>query len=164
MTKPYSMKINVRESQPEDMPQVLELIKELAVFEKEPHAVIIDAEQLQKDGFGDPPLFKCFVAELDGTIQGMALIYFRYSTWKGKTVHLEDLMVRERFRGKGLGIALYKKVMNYALEQKVKRVEWVVIDWNENAIEFYKNTGANVMTEWNTVQFDEASIKNFLSA
>lgn len=158
------MNINVRESQPEDMPQVLELIKELAHFEEEPNAVIIDAEQLQKDGFGKQPLFKCFVAEVDDKIQGMALIYFRYSTWKGKTVHLEDLMVRDRFRGKGLGIALYKKVMTYALEQNVKRVEWVVIDWNKNAIEFYKNTGANVMPEWNTVQFDETSIKNFLNS
>lgn len=158
------MNINVRESQPEDMPQVLELIKELAHFEEEPNAVIIDAEQLKKDGFGKQPLFKCFVAEVDDKIQGMALIYFRYSTWKGKTVHLEDLMVRDRFRGKGLGIALYKKVMTYALEQNVKRVEWVVIDWNKNAIEFYKNTGANVMTEWNTVQFDETSIKNFLNS
>ncbi|TXK78441.1 GNAT family N-acetyltransferase [Mesonia sp. K4-1] len=158
------MNINVRESQPEDMPQVLELIKELAHFEKEPNAVIIDAEQLKKDGFGKQPLFKCFVAEVDDKIQGMALIYFRYSTWKGKTVHLEDLMVRDRFRGKGLGIALYKKVMTYALEQNVKRVEWVVIDWNKNAIEFYKNTGANVMPEWNTVQFDETSIKNFLNS
>jgi GNAT superfamily N-acetyltransferase len=158
------MNINVRESQPEDMPQVLELIKELAHFEEEPNAVIIDAKQLQKDGFGKQPLFKCFVAEVDDKIQGMALIYFRYSTWKGKTVHLEDLMVRDRFRGKGLGIALYKKVMSYALEQNVKRVEWVVIDWNKNAIEFYKNTGANVMPEWNTVQFDETSIKNFLNS
>jgi|TARA_A100001518_G_C1217126_1_gene60197 hypothetical protein len=158
------MNINVRESQPEDMPQVLELIKELAHFEEEPNAVIIDAEQLKKDGFGKQPLFKCFVAEVDDKIQGMALIYFRYSTWKGKTVHLEDLMVRDRFRGKGLGIALYKKVMTYALEQNVKRVEWVVIDWNKNAIEFYKNTGANVMPEWNTVQFDETSIKNFLNS
>ncbi|MGO1584471.1 GNAT family N-acetyltransferase [Mesonia sp.] len=158
------MKINVRESRQEDMPQVLELIKELALFEKEPEAVIIDVQQLQKDGFGEQPLFTCFVAEIDGNIEGMALIYFRYSTWKGKTVHLEDLIVRERFRGKGLGIALYKKVMAYALEQNVKRVEWVVLDWNEGAVEFYKKSGADVMQEWNTVQFDEVSIKNFLDS
>ncbi|MDQ7918100.1 GNAT family N-acetyltransferase [Mesonia sp. MT50] len=158
------MKINVRESQQEDMPQVLELIKELALFEKEPEAVVIDAQQLQKDGFGEQPLFKCFVAEIEGNIEGMALVYFRYSTWKGKTVHLEDLVVRERFRGKGLGIALYKKVMGYALEQNVKRVEWVVLDWNEGAVEFYKKSGADVMQEWNTVQFDEVSIKNFLDS
>lgn len=158
------MKINVRESRQEDMPDVLELIKELALFEKEPEAVILDVSQLQKDGFGEKPLFKCFVAEIDDTIQGMALIYFRYSTWKGKTVHLEDLMVRKRFRGKGLGIALYKKVMAYALEQNVKRVEWIVLDWNEGAVEFYKKSGADVMQQWKTVQFEEASIKKFLDS
>jgi len=158
------MKINVRESQREDMPQVLDLIKELALFEKQPQEVIIDVEHLQKYGFGEQPLFKCFVAEVDGNIEGMALIYFRFSTWKGKTVHLEDLMVRERFRGKGLGIALYKKVMAFALEQNVKRVEWIVLDWNEGAVEFYKKSGANVMQEWNTVQFDEDSIKKFLDS
>lgn len=158
------MKINVRESRQEDMPDVLELIKELALFEKEPEAVILDVPQLQKDGFGEKPLFKCFVAEIDDTIQGMALIYFRYSTWKGKTVHLEDLMVRKRFRGKGLGIALYKKVMAYALEQNVKRVEWIVLDWNEGAVEFYKKSGADVMQQWKTVQFEEASIKKFLDS
>ena len=95
------MKINIRKAQKEDMGEVLKLIKELAVFEKEPEAVIIDENDLIRDGFGMNPAFHCFVAEADEKIEGMALVYFRYSTWKGKTVHLEDLIVREKFRGKG---------------------------------------------------------------
>ncbi|MDT0294811.1 GNAT family N-acetyltransferase [Mesonia ostreae] len=158
------MEINVRESRREDMPQVLELIKELASFENKPEAVTTSVEQLQRDGFGEQPQFKCFVAEVEETIHGMALVYFRYSTWKGKTVHLEDLVVRERFRGKGLGIVLYKKVMSHALEQNVKRVEWVVSEGNTGAIDFYKKSGATIMKDWNTVQFDEEAIKKFLDS
>jgi len=107
----------IRQAGPKDMPQVLDLIKELAAFEKEPDAVVITAEDLVKDGFGTNPLFTCFVAEVNGIIQGMALVYYRYSTWKGRTVHLEDLVVRQKMRGTGLGSALYKKVIEYSREQ-----------------------------------------------
>lgn len=153
----------IREATPEDMPQVLELIKELAVFEKEPEAVIIDAEDLKRDGFGDNPAFKCFVAEAQGDIQGMALVYYRYSTWKGKTIHLEDLIVREAYRGKGLGNALYTRVIEYAREVGVKRTEWVVLDWNTHARDFYERSGATIFTDWCTVQMDEEAMKKFLS-
>lgn len=156
------MSQTIREAREEDMPAVLELIKELAVFEKEPEAVIVTAENLKRDGFGENPAFKCFVAEAEGGIQGMALVYFRYSTWKGKTVHLEDLIVREAFRGKGLGNALYRKVIEYAREQGVKRTEWVVLDWNTHARDFYERSGATVFTDWCTVQMDEEAMKNFL--
>lgn len=144
------------------MTAVFRLIQELASYEKEPDAVVITVEDLKRDGFGDRPLFKCVVAEAEGHIRGMALFYFRYSTWKGKTVHLEDLIVEKDFRGKGLGMALYKKVMEFAKTEKVKRIEWVVLDWNSSAIEFYKKTGATVFKDWNTVQFDEASYLRFL--
>lgn len=157
------MQITIRPATKKDMPEVLLLIQELAAFEKEPDAVIITQEDLERDGFGEQPLFTCFVAELDGKIEGMALLYFRYSTWKGKTVHLEDLVVRQQYRQKGLGIGLYKKVMQYAMENDVKRVEWVVLNWNTNAIDFYKNTGATVHTDWNTVQFDQVAIQKFLN-
>ncbi len=157
------MQINIRPATKKDMPDVLLLIKELAAFEKEPDAVIITTEDLIRDGFGENKLFTCYVAELNGVVEGMALFYFRYSTWKGKTVHLEDLMVRDQHRKKGLGIALYKKVMQYAIDNGVKRVEWVVLDWNTGAIDFYKKTGAKVHTNWNTVQFDEKAIKEFLN-
>lgn len=157
------MQINIRPATKKDMPDVLLLIKELAAFEKEPDAVIVTTEDLIRDGFGENKLFTCYVAELNGVVEGMALFYFRYSTWKGKTVHLEDLMVRDQHRKKGLGIALYKKVMQYAIDNGVKRVEWVVLDWNTGAIDFYEKTGAKVHTNWNTVQFDEKAIKEFLN-
>lgn len=152
----------IRKSEKEDLPQILELIKELAEFEKEPDAVEVTLQDLEKEGFGEHPLFTCFVAVVEGKIEGMALCYFRYSTWKGRTVHLEDLIVREQKRGTGLGSALYKKVIEYALEQGVKRCEWVVLDWNQPAIDFYKRSGAIVFENWNTVQMDEAAMKNLI--
>ena len=155
------MNIEVRKATKQDMPAVLRLIKELAKFENEPDAVEITVEDLQNDGFGDRPLFECFVAEANDTIEGMALFYYRYSTWKGKTVHLEDLVVSEAFRGKGLGKALYTKVIQYSKQQGCKRTEWVVLDWNTNAVEFYKNSGATVFDEWRTVQMDEAAMDSF---
>jgi len=155
------MKIEVRKAVKEDMTAVLRLINELAKFENEPDAVELTVKDLENDGFGDRPLFECFVAEADGEIEGMALFYYRYSTWKGKTVHLEDLVVSEAFRGKGLGGALYAAVINYAKKQGCKRTEWVVLDWNTNAVEFYKNSGATVFDEWRTVQMDEAAMESF---
>ncbi|MBK5192617.1 MAG: GNAT family N-acetyltransferase [Flavobacteriaceae bacterium] len=152
----------IRQAGPKDMPQVLELIKELAAFEKEPDAVVITAEDLVKDGFGDNPLFTCFVAEVNGVIQGMALVYYRYSTWKGRTVHLEDLVVRQEMRGTGLGSALYNKVIDYSREQGVKRTEWVVLDWNTSAIEFYQRSGATVLKDWHLVQMDEIARNAYL--
>ncbi|WBL25932.1 GNAT family N-acetyltransferase [Zunongwangia sp. HGR-M22] len=157
------MKIEVRKAAKEDMPAVLRLIKELAEFEKEPDAVEVSVADLERDGFGEHPLFECFIAETDGKIEGMALFYYRYSTWKGKTIHLEDLVVSEAYRGKGLGSALYNKVIEYSKAQGCKRTEWVVLDWNTNAIEFYKNSGATVFDEWRTVQMDEAAMQYFCS-
>ena len=156
------MQINIRKADKDDMEAVLELIKELAIFEKEPEAVIINEEDLIRDGFGENPAFHCFVAEADGKIEGMALIYFRYSTWKGKTVHLEDLIVREEFRGKGLGSALYTEVIKFAAQEKVKRTEWVVLNWNTNAADFYRKSGADVLEDWDTVQMDEKAMHQYL--
>lgn len=156
------MEFNIRKAIPEDMETVLQLIQELATYEKEPDAVEVTATDLRRDGFGKHPLFQCVVAEVEGTIEGMALFYYRYSTWKGKTVHLEDLVVRENFRGKGLGKALYQKVMHHAMAENVKRVEWVVLDWNTHAANFYKKTGAQVQSYWDTVQFEKQAIKNYL--
>ena len=156
------MNIQIRNARKEDMGEVLKLINELAVFEKEPDAVIIDENDLIRDGFGQNPSFHCFVAEADGKIEGMALVYFRYSTWKGKTVHLEDLIVREEFRGKGLGSALYTEVIKYARNQKVKRTEWVVLNWNKDAADFYRRSGADVMEDWDTVQMNEQAMEQYL--
>jgi len=153
----------VRQARKEDMPQVLELIKELAVFEKEPETVVeVTLEELQQAGFSENPQFTCFVVDNDGKILGMALVYFRFSTWKGKTIHLEDLIVRQQERGKGIGMMLYKRVMEFAKEENVKRVNWVVLDWNTDAIRFYEKTGAEVLDDWRLVEFNKIALNNFL--
>ena len=156
------MSFKIREGLASDMPSVLKLVQELADFEKEPSAVIVTVDDLEKDGFGKSPLFKTFVAELDNEIVGMALFYPRYSTWKGPTIHLEDLIVTKSKRGLNIGKALYTKVLEYGYKEGVKRIEWVVLDWNVPAIEFYKKSGAMILYDWNTAQISEQAIKNYL--
>jgi len=156
------MNFSIREGKITDMPSVLNLIKELAHFEKEADAVVISVADLEKDGFGNAPLFKTFVAEVDEEIVGMALFYPRYSTWKGPTIHLEDLIVKKSKRGLNIGSSLYKKVIEYGYNLGVRRMEWVVLGWNTPAIEFYKKTGAYILDDWKTVQMDELAIKNYL--
>lgn len=155
------MDIQIRKAAKEDMPAVLDLIVELAVFEKEPDAVKISVNDLIDQGFGEHPQFSCFVAEVDNEIVGMALVYFRFSTWVGKTVHLEDLVVRESMRGKGVGDALYGQVMKFANEQGVKRVNWMVLGWNEGAIRFYQRSGATVMKDWWQVEMDQKGLAQY---
>lgn len=154
--------MKVRQAIKTDMPQVLELIKELAIFEKEPDVVDVTVQDLEREGFSEDPLFTCFVAELDEEIVGAALIYYRFSTWKGRTLHLEDLIVKEAHRGKGLGEALYKEVMCFAHIQGLKRVSWDVLDWNTGAIRFYERSGANVLKTWRVVHMDEKGLKNYI--
>ena len=154
--------MNIRKGNPEDMESVLGLIQELAIFEKEPEAVLITVEDLVRDGFGEKPLFHVFVAEVDREIVGIALYYYRYSTWKGKTIHLEDLIVKEKMRGSGLGFALYSEIIKQGKKDNVRRIEWNVLDWNTPAVKFYENSGAKVLDEWRVVQMDEAGINSFL--
>lgn len=156
------MEVHIRDARKEDMAQVLTLIQELAVFEKEPDAVEVTVAELEEAGFGNTPQFYCFVAEVDGSIVGMALTYLRFSTWKGKVVHLEDLIVTESMRGKGVGTALYKKVLEYAHALGVKRVNWEVLDWNEAAIRFYEKSGATIMDDWRPVHMQEAALKKYV--
>jgi GNAT superfamily N-acetyltransferase len=161
--------MNIRKGNPEDMKSVLELIQELAIFEKEPDAVVITEEDLVRDGFGEKPLFHVFVAEIENDsnsdkkeIVGIALYYYRYSTWKGKTIHLEDLIVKEKMRGTGLGSALYAEIMKQGKRDNVRRVEWNVLAWNTPAVNFYKNSGARILEDWQVVQMDEAGVNSFL--
>jgi len=154
--------MNIRKGNPEDMKSVLELIRELAIFEKEPDAVLISVADLVRDGFGENPLFHVFVAEVDTEIVGIALYYYRYSTWKGKTIHLEDLIVKEKMRGTGLGSALYSEIMKQGKKDNVRRIEWNVLDWNTPAVNFYENSGAKVLEDWRVVQMDETGINSFL--
>ena len=158
------MKFKIRNAAPADMPRVLELIKELASFEKEPDAVLVSLEELTKAGFGDDPLYHCFVAEVENKVEGMALVYPRYSTWQGPVIHLEDLIVSKFMRGKGIGSALLVQVVKYGKEKGVRRIGWEVLDWNEPAIKFYESKGANVMRDWDVVQLDQTGINKFLKA
>lgn len=156
------MSFQVRDAVPKDVPQILDCIQELAVFEKEPDAVSITEETLLEYGFGTHPLYKCFVAEENQEILGIALVYFRFSTWKGRTVHLEDLIVRQSHRGKGIGSALYRRVMDYANTENVGRVEWAVLNWNQPAIDFYTKTGADVLDDWRTVQMSKEKLRIYI--
>ena len=155
--------MHIRKGEKKDMKAVLDLIQELATFEKEPDAVVVTVADLDRDGFGDNPLFHTFVAEVEGEIVGIALYYYRYSTWKGKTIHLEDLIVKEKMRGSGLGFALYSKIIEQGKIDKVRRIEWAVLDWNTPAIDFYIKSGAKVLDDWRVAQMDENGINEFLN-
>ena len=157
------MNFTIRKAVEKDMPQVLDLITELAVFEKEPDAVEISVEDLKNDGFNSSPAFQCFVAEVSGKIEGIALVYNRYSTWKGKVLHLEDLVVSQKMRGTGLGTALLDEVIKFGHQLGVKRISWEVLDWNEPAITFYEKKGADVKRDWDVVHLNEQGIKDYLS-
>jgi GNAT superfamily N-acetyltransferase len=154
--------MNIRVGEKEDMKAVLSLIQELAEFEKEPEAVIVTVEDLIRDGFSDQPLFHVFVAEIQAEIVGIAFYYYRYSTWKGKIIHLEDLVVKNNMRGKGVGYALYSEIIKQAQRDNVKRIDWNVLNWNTPAIDFYEKTGAKVLKEWHVAQMDEAGIADFI--
>lgn len=153
----------IRKANKKDMLDVHQLIKELAEFENEPDAVEVTIEDLEKDGFNENPAFFCFVAEINSKIEGIALGYSRYSTWKGKAIHLEDLIVRKKMRGTGLGSALFDEFVKYGHTLGVKRIVWDVLDWNEPAITFYKKKGADIMKDWRVVHLNEKGIKNYIS-
>ncbi len=156
------MGILLRPAVKSDMAAVLDLVKELAVFENEPYAVEVTESELVRDGFGENPRFKIYLAEENDEILGMAFFYDRFSTWKGRVIHLEDLVVREKHRNRGIGGALYKEVMKYAKEQGVKRVCWEVLDWNKVAIDFYTSTGAKILSGWQVVHMNEEDLNNYV--
>jgi len=140
--------VRIRKGAQEDMVAVHELIMELALYEREPNAVIISVDDLKRHGFSEQR-FHCFVAEHKKSgIVGMALYYSRYSTWKGPTLHLEDLYVKPKFRKGGLGKELFDKVVDEAAKQNVGRMEWMVLEWNEPALNFYKKYNATLDPEW----------------
>lgn len=157
------MQFIIREAQKSDMQAVHALIRELAVFEREPKAVEVTVSDLERDGFSPDKLFHCFVAETPGGIKGMAMVYARYSSWKGPVIHLEDLIVTEDARGTGMGSALFDRVIRYGHELGVRRICWEVLDWNEPAIAFYESRGARVMRDWDVVQLDESGIRKLVN-
>ena len=156
------MKILIREAQKKDMNSVHKLIVELAIYEKEPDAVEIDVEELINMGFSStPPLFKCLIAEVNNTIVGAAIIYNRFSTWKGKTLHLEDLIVTETMRNNGIGSKLFDEVIRYGKKIGAQRISWNVIDWNQSAIKFYESKGAEIVKGWSIVHLSGNNLKNY---
>lgn len=157
------MEFLIRKAKATDMSKVLDLIVELAIFEKEPLAVEISVDDLIQHGTGSSSDFDCFVAEADNDIVGIALVYTRFSTWKGRVLHLEDLIVSKNMRGKGVGSALLDRVVKHASDLKVKRVSWEVLDWNTPAIQFYEAKGADVKRDWDVVHLNEEGIKKYLS-
>lgn len=152
--------VNIRSATRADMKAVHGLITELAVYEKEPEAVIISAEDLEHHGF-EENRFDCFVAEESGTVIGMALFYERYSTWKGPTIHLEDLYIQPQHRGKGTGRLLFDRVVHEAKRRHAGRMEWTVLEWNEPAINFYKTYNASLDPEWHLGTLNSEQIQSF---
>lgn len=156
------MNFIVRQGEEKDMQSVLDLITELAVFEKEPDAVEITVDDLIKNGFSKNPKFKVFIAEQENNVIGIALFYERFSTWKGRTIHLEDLIVTQNKRKLGVGKKLYTAVLKYAYDNNYNRVAWEVIDWNIDAINFYKSTGASYLNDWSVVQMNKENLEKFI--
>ena len=153
------MSITIRRATEKDIPRTLELIQELAVYEREPDAVVVDVEELIKDGFGDNPAYGLFVAETENGIVGIALYYFRYSTWNGKVMYLEDLIVTESERGNGFGRKLLNAILEEADKLNCRLTTWQVLDWNEPSIEFYKKIGADLDETWINCTVKKADYK-----
>jgi len=155
------MEAAIRKGNIDDLPQVHALIRELAEFERAPQEVTNTLEDMERDGFGENPIYKFFVAESAEGIVGIALYYIAYSTWKGRMLFLEDLVVTERMRRAGIGRQLFKAVAQEAKETGVKRFKWQVLEWNEPAIAFYKKIGANLDSEWINCNMTEEQIQQF---
>jgi GNAT superfamily N-acetyltransferase len=140
--------ITTRRATREDCPRLLELVKELALYEKAPEQVTVTLEHFEESGFGPNPVWWAFCAEENGVIQGFALYYIRYSTWKGQRMYLEDILVTEQMRGKGIGKILFDALIEEAKQKGFGGIVWQVLDWNEPAINFYKKYNASFDAEW----------------
>ena len=156
---------SLREGKIEDLPAVLELIKELALYEKAPEQVTNTLELMEKDGFGPNPVYGFYVCVQNKTesIIGIAIYYYRYSTWKGKRLYLEDIVVTESERGNGAGKLLFDQVMAKSLEADCTGMMWQVLDWNEPAINFYKKYNATLEAGWLNAHLQDYEIKELLS-
>ncbi len=155
--------ITIRIGTKPDLPRVLELIKELAVYERAPHEVTNTVERMEQDGFGANPIYGLFVAENERGIIGISIYYWRYSTWKGKRLYLEDIIVTEKERGSGIGKLLFDRTMQHALDENCTGMLWQVLEWNEPAINFYKKYyNAKLDGEWINCSLEADDIKRIL--
>lgn len=152
------MDIKIRVAGKTDCPRLLELVHELALFEKAPEEVTVTLAEFEDAGFGTEPVWKAFVAEADGFIVGFALYYIRYSTWKGCRMYLEDLIITEAFRNRGIGMLLIKTLVKEALEKGFSGMLWQVLDWNEPAIGFYKKLNASFDASWINVSLSKEQL------
>ncbi|CAG2186262.1 SAT [Mytilus edulis] len=158
----------VRLAKPGDCEQIADLIKELAVYEKMEEQVKITADVLRTDGFGEEKFYHCFVAELKDKplLVGYALYYYSYSTWEGRSIYMEDLYVKPEFRGKGIGTQLWKSVTKVGIEKQCSRLDFIVLNWNVNSIEYYKQKGAFDLTgteKWHLFRMKESEMKAFIA-
>jgi len=142
------MNVIIRRAVAEDCERLMDLIRELAVYEKAPQEVTVTLDHFIESGFGKQPVWWAFVAEVDGIVEGFALYYIRYSTWKGQRMYLEDILVTEKMRGHGLGKLLFERLIEEAKEKHLNGIIWQVLDWNEPAINFYKKYQARFDAEW----------------
>jgi GNAT superfamily N-acetyltransferase len=154
--------MTIRPGKKTDLPQVLALVKELALYEKAPHEVTNTVERMELDGFGPNPIYGLFVAEDNDRIVGISIFYWRYSTWKGKRLYLEDIVVTESERGKGTGKLLFDRTMQHTLDENGTGMMWQVLEWNEPAINFYKKYGAKLDDEWTNCTLEAEAIRELL--
>jgi GNAT superfamily N-acetyltransferase len=154
------MSFTIRAGRKEDLPRVLELVRELALYERAPHEVTNTVAMMEEDGFGPNPVYGMYVAVLNEIIVGISVYYYRYSTWKGKRLYLEDIIVTEAERGKGIGKALFDRTLEHALESGC--MTWQVLDWNEPAINFYKKYGAKFDASWVNCNLERDDIRAVL--
>ena len=151
----------IRPASPADVPQILAFVRELAEYEREPDAVKVGEAELLRDGFpasGENAYFECLIAEENGEPAGFALFFPVYSTWRGRSMHLEDLFVRPQFRGRGIGKALLTRVAALSVERGCRLLFWHVLDWNEPAISFYRSLGAVTMDSWRRMRLGDDAL------
>ena len=153
--------LKIRRGERQDLPAVLLLIQELALYEKAPHEVTNTVEAMERDGFGSHPIYFLWVAEKNEKIVGIAICYIRYSTWKGQMLYLEDIVVTEKERGKKIGHQLMNTVIQFAQEEQYNGLIWQVLDWNEPAIRFYKKYNAQFDGEWFNVKLNKEQLQQF---
>lgn len=156
--------IHIRNATPADVSLILAFVRGLAAYEREPHSVQLTEQQLLEDGFGENHYYECLIAELDHAPAGFALFFPVYSTWQGRSIHLEDLFVPPAFRGKGIGKALLRRVAAIALERGCTRLQWDVLEWNTPAIDFYRSIDAALLGDWRRMRLSGAALQALAGA